>query len=486
MNGVNARIERQNRGSAEAVRRLRGVGLGYRRELAHALFARPESVDFVEVVAEACRDPAQRREAVALAELWPVIPHGVKLSLGSAEGIDVARARDLGRLARELRAPLVSEHVSFVRAGGREIGHLTELPMTREAVRVVARNVATLRRSLPDVPLLLENVARAFVWPESAHEMGEGDFHAEIALATGCELLLDVGNLHANAVNAGLDPFAVLVSYPLERVAMLHVAGGVMEHGFYFDTHAHAVPDAVFALVEEVLEGRDVPVLLERDAGFEGHAAEIVAEVERLRAMPRGPAERGEREPRRRSREASTSTSTSTTTGTTGAEGWDGDRDGEGEGDSPLAREQAEMAEVLTRGEAGDVSDAIVRARGILERKRADDALPLLPELAVRLAPHDALVLGRIADVPRLPAMTAVADAMRIADAARDVPELARFALRDGALLRARFATGPDGPRPRALPYVRREELGDGRAVWVLKGFGQGAPVRVIERGATR
>ncbi|NVL83716.1 multinuclear nonheme iron-dependent oxidase, partial [Escherichia coli] len=116
--------------------------------------------------------------------------------------------------------------------------------------------------------------------------MGEGDFHAEIALATGCELLLDVGNLHANAVNAGLDPFAVLVSYPLERVAMLHVAGGVMEHGFYFDTHAHAVPDAVFALVEEVLEGRDVPVLLERDAGFEGHAAEIVAEVERLRAMP--------------------------------------------------------------------------------------------------------------------------------------------------------------------------------------------------------
>ena len=94
---------------------LQGVGIGYRRELAHALLARPEAVDFVEVVAEACRDPAQRREALALAEVWPVVPHGVKLSLGSAEGIDVGRARELGRLARELRAPLVSEHVSFVR-----------------------------------------------------------------------------------------------------------------------------------------------------------------------------------------------------------------------------------------------------------------------------------------------------------------------------------------------------------------------------------
>jgi hypothetical protein len=127
-----------------------------------------------------------------------------------------------------------------------------------------------------------------------------------------------------------------------------------------------------------------------------------------------------------------------------------------------------------------------VRARGILERKRADDALPLLPELAARIAPHDALALGRIPEVPRLATMTAVADAMRIADAARDVPALARFAMRDSALLHARFAVGPDGPRPRAMPYVRREESIDGHAVWVLKGFGQGAPVRVIERGARR
>jgi len=454
---------------------LRGVGIGYRRELAHALLARPEAVDFVEVVAEACRDQAQRREAAALAEVWPVVAHGVKLSLGSAEGIDAGRARDLGRLARELRAPVVSEHVSFVRAGGREIGHLTELPMTREAVGVVARNVAILRRALPDIPLLLENVARAFVWSDTDHEMEEGEFHAAISEATGCDLLLDVGNLYANAVNANLDPFAVLATYPLDRVAMIHVAGGVIEHGFYFDTHAHAVPAAVFALVEKVLGIRGaVPVLLERDANYDAHA-EIFVEAQRLREM--GRELQGSSEAR--------------------------NRKGAGEGNllrrfsSPapfrapelpcdLALAQSNLAEQLTRSDAGDASPAIVRARTVLERKRADDALPLLPELGPRIGAHDALMLGRIPEMPRLATMTAVADAMRIAEAARKVPALARAAMRDGALLRARFASTPEGPRPRSMPYVGREELSDGQAVWVLKGFGQGAPVRVIERGVRR
>jgi uncharacterized protein len=445
---------------------IRGVGIGYRRELSRALFARPAAVDFVEIVAEATRDPAQRREAAALAEVWPVVPHGVKLSLGSAEGIDAARARELGRLARELRAPLVSEHISFVRSGGREIGHLTELPMTREAVRVVARNVETLRRALPDIPLLLENVARAFVWPAAEHEMSEGDFHAEIVEATGCALLLDLGNLYANAVNAELDPLAVLASYPLDHVAMLHVAGGVREHGFYFDTHAHPVPEPVFALVARALARRVVPILLERDAAYDAEGA-ILGEVDRLGRMhddaeTTNPARVADRAAARPAGGGRPSPSAS------------------------LAAGQDALAEQLTRSDAAGLSPAVVRAREVLERKRADDALPLLPELASRLAPGDALALGRIKESPRLAAMTAVADAMRIASAARDVPALARSAMRDGALLRARFASGPSGPRPRAWPFVGREQASDGHAVWVVKGFGQGAPVRVIERGARR
>jgi len=425
----------------------------------------------VEVVAEACRDARVRRESVALAEIWPVVPHGVKLSLGSAEGIDLARARDLGKLARELRAPVVSEHVSFVRAGSREIGHLTELPMTRAAVQVVARNVAALRRELPDVPFLLENVARGFVWSEASHEMSEGDFYGEIVRATGCPLLLDVGNLYANARNAGQDPGALLASFPVEQVAMVHVAGGVTEHGFYFDTHAHPVPDEVFALVAAVRRTVPrVPIMIERDAGFEGWEG-VLGEIARLRAGSTP-------EPFAFPGLASPCEPRSELGGAGGAAVVE-----------PLEARQRELAEALTTsgpvGAAaggGGVEEAIVRARGVLERKRADDALPLLSELGSRVAPTEALALGRIAETPRLPSMTAVADAMRIAEAAREVPALARAAVRDRAVLHARFSGGPEGPRPRSLPYVRRDDLGGGKAVWAVKGFGAGAAVRVIER----
>lgn len=263
---------------------LSGAGIGFRPQLAAALLRDPRRVDFVEVVAETCRDPETRREVVALSRVWPVALHGVSLSPGSAEGLDLARVAWLADLARELRAVVVSEHMAFVRAGGREIGHLTELPRTRVAVGVLARNVAILRRHLPDVPILLENPARSFVWTD--HDMDEGAFLHEVVAATGCSLLLDVANLHANAVNG--EPLA-LADVPLDRVALVHVAGGRVEDGFWFDTHAHPVADEVFALAASVRGRCAAPMLLERDGDFTDPDA-ILAEVDRLRALDGGAA----------------------------------------------------------------------------------------------------------------------------------------------------------------------------------------------------
>ncbi len=94
-----------------------GVGIGFRSELAADIFERRSSIELLEVVAESCFvQPAAWREAVALASMWPVIPHGVKLSLGSAEGIDEDKARLLGRFAREVRSPLVTEHAAFTKS----------------------------------------------------------------------------------------------------------------------------------------------------------------------------------------------------------------------------------------------------------------------------------------------------------------------------------------------------------------------------------
>lgn len=440
-----------------------GIGLGFRPALGGELLADARVVDFVEVVAETCRQGPGRAEARALTALWPVVPHGVKLSLGSAEGIDVARAKELGRLARELRSPVVSEHVSFVRSGGREIGHLTELPHTRDAVKVVAKNVATLRRYLPDVPLLLENVARNFLWADG--EMSEGDFYGEIVRATGCGLLLDVGNLYANAVNAGVSAHALLESYPLDAVAMLHVAGGTWDGGFYFDTHAHPIPPEVLDLVDRACAARPgAPILLERDGGLDD-PRQVLEEVRLLRAIHERHASAG-------LREVSLAAPPPV------------------EVDAPaLEAAQTRIAALLVDPPDGappapgdPAPEAVRRARGVLERKRADDALPLLHGLASRICPAEALALGQLDTAPRPRAMAAVADAMRIAKGAREQARLSRFAVEDELVLRARFS-GEAAPAPRRMPLLGRARLPGGGSAWAWKPPGAGAPVRLWRRG---
>jgi uncharacterized protein (UPF0276 family) len=450
-------------------RPLEGVALGWRPELAADLLRAPDRVDFLEVVADTCfAQRAAWREARALAEILPVVPHGVKLSLGSADGIDPARARRLGALARELEAPAITEHVALTRGGGREIGHLTPLPFTRDAVRVVARNVAAARRELPDVPLLLENVAWTLRWPED--EMPEGAFYAEVAAATGCPLLLDVANLYANALNAGVPPTRALREHPLDRVGMVHVAGGRMEHGFFMDTHGHPVPEAVFALVEEMLAvtGR-VPIVLERDQGFPPFA-ELEGEVERLRGLlRRAPARACASVPPR-------------------VPLLEADLHGLGE----MQLRQEALAVMLTDvtppapSTAAEYGiEAVARTRAVLLHKRVDDALPLLPRTSAAGEPARALALRAVEASPRAPRSAGIVDALRIADAAAREPALAALARRDRLELRARFAAEADGGScaPRRGPFVGREQLPDGRRLWALKGLGAQAPVRMIERG---
>lgn len=446
---------------------LRGVGLGWRREIAPDLLRTPEAVDFVEVVAENCAvDAGARREALAIAELWPVVPHGVKLSLGSADGIDPARARRLGRLARDLRAPLLSEHVAFTRTRGHDIGHLTTLPWTRDAVAVVARNLATARRHFPDIPCLLENVAWTFRWPED--EMAEGDFYAEIVAAAGCELLLDVGNLYANAVNARQSPSELLRSFPLEHVAMLHVAGGASVEGFYEDTHAHPVPEPVFALVDELFARvGSRPVLLERDAGF-GPFGTLAGEVARLRRMAEAADRPAEEEPPARRRPVPASIP---------------------DGVAALAARQRQVAEMLT-GSTHPLEDeaspfgvgAMARTRAMLLHKRVDEALPLLP----RLAPHENLVrplaLRVLRDRPRAPRAAGIADAWAVVGGALAEAGTASEARLDRLALRARFCGLARGGAiaPRWTPFLGLEALPDGTRVCAVKGVGRDATVHLI------
>ena len=208
----------------------------------------------------------------------PVVPHGISLSLGGADGVEQHRIDHLARCADALGAPLVSEHVAFVRAGGLEAGHLLPVPRSAEALDVLVRNVRRTQECLP-VPLAVENIAALFDWPDD--EYSEGEFLAELVERTGVHLLLDVANVYANARNRGRDAGEELRRLPLERVAYCHVAGGSERGGTYHDTHTDPVPGEMLDLVRQWASGGAPAMMLERDGNYPP-ARELFAELDAI------------------------------------------------------------------------------------------------------------------------------------------------------------------------------------------------------------
>ncbi|MEU9250269.1 DUF692 domain-containing protein [Streptomyces sp. NPDC048270] len=267
-----------------------GVGIGWRPEIADAVERLP-GLDWAEVVAEnIC--PGHLPEALLRLRERGVrlVPHGVSLGLGGADRPDPAKLAALGERAVALGAPLVTEHIAFVRSTSPvlEAGHLLPVPRTRDALDVLCENVRIAQDALP-VPLALENIAALFSWP--GEEMTEGQFLTELVERTGVRLLIDVANLHTNRVNRGEDPLTVLDAIPLEALAYVHVAGGVERGGVWHDTHAHPVPPVVLELLAALRSRVDPPgVLLERDDDFPPEP-ELAAELAAVRAvMTAGPA----------------------------------------------------------------------------------------------------------------------------------------------------------------------------------------------------
>jgi uncharacterized protein (UPF0276 family) len=264
-----------------------GVGLGFREPFGGELFRNRAQVDFLEVTADHYLEaaPAKERELELLADHFTLIPHGLSLSLGSAEGLDEDYTRKMAGLVRRLEPPWWSEHLAYTRAGGREIGHLTPLPYSREAVEVVCRNVEAVRRRI-DTPLILENISYLVTMPGA--EMTEADFLAEVLERTDCGLLLDVMNLHANAVNHGYDPRDFLARIPLERVVQLHFVGGHWQDGVLVDSHSAPTGDEVWTLLETVLERAPVKgVILERDENIPP-LDELLDELDQAREIGKG------------------------------------------------------------------------------------------------------------------------------------------------------------------------------------------------------
>jgi uncharacterized protein len=250
-------------------------GLGWRPKLAAGILANLDQLDVVEVIADDYF-VAPRRQVQALRTLAsqiPVVLHGVTLGLASAVPVDRKRLENIARLVDAIQPEFWSEHLSFVRGGGIEIGHLAAPPRTSDTLSGAAANLATAK-VLVGARLLVENVATLIDPPGSQYD--EPTWIAEILFVSGCDLLLDLHNLYANAINFGFDPLAYLARLPRERIAAVHLAGGRWIRGQsagnyrLLDDHLHDVPEPVYELLTAVGEHvmRPLTVILERDGQY--------------------------------------------------------------------------------------------------------------------------------------------------------------------------------------------------------------------------
>jgi uncharacterized protein len=261
-----------------------GAGVSLRRAHVAEAIVYSDALDLVEIVADHFFDPVPRENhtLLALQERFIVVPHGLDLSLGSAEGVSLGYLERLGAIVDIVRPPYWSEHVAFTQAGGRRIGHLAPIPFTFEALDVMTANIARVAQRI-DRPLILENIACSFEIPYA--ELSEGAFLCALVERTGCGLLLDVANLYYNALNRRKDPLELLDAFPLSAVVQCHLAGGHHGAGEWIDSHAYPVPEPIWGLFEEV--ARRAPLLsaiVERDENLP-EFRELAAEAERARAI---------------------------------------------------------------------------------------------------------------------------------------------------------------------------------------------------------
>jgi hypothetical protein len=286
---------------------VRGVGLGLRWDFLDDLVERSTAsggdrpaIDFLEVSPENYmrRGGAQPAALARLAEQYPIVTHGLTMSLGGSDPLDPRYLGDLARTIRALRSPWHSDHLCVGAVGGRALHDLLPVSFKRSAVERIADRIRRARDAV-GVPLAIENVS--YYWHPGRADLSEPEFLSAICEAADCGLMLDVNNAYVNCQNFGVDPAAWLRAAPLDRVVQMHVAGhewfavgadGVGDAvaprtpgAMIIDTHGADVPDPVLALLEHALARTGpVPVVLERDENVPSLDA-LLEELARVRAV---------------------------------------------------------------------------------------------------------------------------------------------------------------------------------------------------------
>jgi uncharacterized protein (UPF0276 family) len=266
-----------------------GVGLGLRTvHYAHILEAHP-AVDWFEIISENYMQTSGRplHFLDAVAARYPVVMHGVSLSIGSTDPLDRAYLTELRALRDRAKALWVSDHLCWTGIAGKNTHDLLPMPYTEEALKHVVARVREVQDFL-GAPLALENPSTYVEFGGAS--MREWEFLARLAEDADCALLLDVNNVFVSSFNHGFDPEAYLAAIPWDRVVQLHVAGHTNHGTHIIDSHVGPVIDPVWKLLGEAYRrGAEASVLLEWDAeipSFEDTHAEALRARAYIGARP--------------------------------------------------------------------------------------------------------------------------------------------------------------------------------------------------------
>jgi hypothetical protein len=242
-----------------------GHGVGLRRDHYDRVLGAPTRVDWFEAISENFMVSGGRPLQVLdrVRERYPIVLHGVSLSIGSTDPLDEAYLNRLAGLARRYEPAWVSDHLCWTSVGGHHAHDLLPLPYTAEALDHVVGRVGRVQDVLGG-PIALENVSSYVAYRHSA--MPEWEFLAAVARRAGCGILLDINNIYVSARNHGFDPIAYLDGIPAGSVWQFHLAGHSDRGRFLLDTHDHPVIEPVWDLYREALRRfGDVSTLIEWD-----------------------------------------------------------------------------------------------------------------------------------------------------------------------------------------------------------------------------
>jgi uncharacterized protein (UPF0276 family) len=260
-----------------------GAGLGIRRALLNDLSNAGSVVDFLEVTPDNWIHTAgtSLKKLHALTARYPMLAHGLSLSLGGTDPLDSDFIAQLKTFLDAHHVHTYSEHLSFCSAEG-HLYDLMPIPFTDEAIKNTAQRIRQVQDML-ERRIAIENVS---YYAAPFQQLSEIDFIKAVLDEADCDLLLDVNNVFVNSINHGYKAEDFIRALPTERIAYLHVAGHYTQaEDLRIDTHAAPVCDPVWDLLAYTYQQHGVkPTVLERDFNFPPFA-DLLAEVQQIRAI---------------------------------------------------------------------------------------------------------------------------------------------------------------------------------------------------------